>query len=89
MQCCITNDFIWNVFVRTTLLHRWVHEKEVPFLRVIKVSLLTRLLMPIIRKRMRIQAWHQGMGRHSREEVALICEKDLQALSDILGKLNI
>ena len=30
-------------------------------------------------------AWHQGIGRHSEEEVAQITEADLQALSSVLG----
>ena len=31
-------------------------------------------------------AWHQGIGRHSEEEIAKITEDDLQALSSVLGK---
>lgn len=42
-------------------------------------------LLPLLQRFIHSQAWSQGMGRHSREEIYRINLADIQALSDFLG----
>ena len=48
----------------------------------IKLMLISKFLQWTIKK----QLWYQGMGRHTLQEVEQIATKDLQALSEYLGK---
>lgn len=43
---------------------------------------------PMLEKKWKNAAFHQGMGRHSEEEAMSMAVKDLEALSVYLGKLR-
>eukprot|EP00058_Branchiostoma_floridae_P005308 XP_002590796.1 hypothetical protein BRAFLDRAFT_218761 [Branchiostoma floridae] len=44
-----------------------------------------RFLMRIYRRKTRQMAWSHGIGRHSKDEIESIIEKDLKAISTFLG----
>ncbi|XP_064105093.1 failed axon connections homolog [Macrobrachium nipponense] len=50
------------------------------------VPAFLKLAMPLYRKKMMNDLWHQGMGRHTFSEVVDIVRKDLTALSNQLGE---
>jgi glutathione S-transferase len=49
-------------------------------------TVVRAVLGPVVRKAMRKRLLEQGLGRHSREEIVAIGERDLRAISDFLGK---
>lgn len=72
------------------LYFRWLDEEG---WRQIRVSFfgnlpvpLRLLLPPLVRRRMRLALWAQGLGRHSLEELLIFAREDLQALADLLGE---
>lgn len=46
---------------------------------------LSTILPGLLRSGLRKTVYRQGMGRHSREEIDRIAQKDLQAVADLLG----
>ncbi|PVD31944.1 hypothetical protein C0Q70_07370 [Pomacea canaliculata] len=63
-------------------LWRAVYDKEKETFRGIG---LNSFYIWMLERKAKDDAWHHGIGRHSEEEVAVITEKDLWALSEILG----
>lgn len=69
---------------RTVSLSRWVYSYgDSSLLKIIPVN---RFILWRIRSAVRKQAYCQGYGRHTPEEVKSLCKQDLQALSDQIGK---
>lgn len=50
------------------------------------VPMIAPAIMPQIRRRMMRQAWQQGIGRHSEDEVHAIGRHGIQALTTLLGQ---
>lgn len=77
-----------SVDCRALLLWRWVYTKgrSLPSIQSSLPSALT-IMMPLIRKNLKLQAHGQGMGRHSEAEVIEMGIKDLRAISNFLGNL--
>ncbi len=48
--------------------------------------MLNKLIMWYLHQLLKVQAWAQGMGRHTTEEIAHIAEQDVRAISVFLGK---
>ena len=49
------------------------------------VGAIAPLLMPVVRRKVLRQAWEQGTGRHSYDEIAQMGIEGWQAVSDLLG----
>jgi hypothetical protein len=59
-----------------------VHDKEKETFKAIG---LNWFYIWMLERKARTDTWHHGIGRHSEQEVAVITETDLQALSNVLG----
>ncbi len=68
---------------------RWVDpegsSKFIPLVLARAPFPVRKLLPPLIRKSFRKRLWAMGIGRHSREEILLLIEKDLAALNDFIA----
>lgn len=64
-------------------LWRAVYDEEKETFRAIG---LNAVYIWMLERKAQSDAYHQGIGRHSQEEVAQITEADLKALSNILGE---
>ena len=64
-------------------LWRAVYDKEKETFRAVG---LNWFYVWMLERKASTDAWHQGIGRHSEEEVAQITETDLEALSNVLGQ---
>ena len=75
---------IWGL-----VLDRWVYQEGKHFPKLISTGSLPSLLVDLILKsRAKIvqkAAFYQGIGRHSKEEVQEMIDKDLEAISTYLG----
>lgn len=56
-----------------------------PLLSVMPIP-LKYIMTWLVSRHMQKYLWNHGMGRHSREEIYSIAEKDLRAVSQLLGK---
>ncbi|XP_046377283.2 failed axon connections homolog [Haliotis rufescens] len=65
-------------------MFRYVYDPEVAVIR--KAFNIGKLLLWIYKRKARAALYTAGIGRHTKEEVALFLERDLQAVSDILGQ---
>ncbi|XP_076456979.1 failed axon connections homolog [Babylonia areolata] len=64
-------------------LWRAVHDPEKEMFKAVG---LKWLYIWMLERKARTDAWHQGLGRHSEEDLAAITEADLAALSAVLGE---
>nr|KAG5686193.1 hypothetical protein BaRGS_012411 [Batillaria attramentaria] len=70
---------------RALVLQKWVHELDVGFITSSFPALSPLHIRYNISPTRKRNAWCQGMGRHSREEVLDIARKDLTAIADYMG----
>ncbi|KAL8561538.1 hypothetical protein ACOMHN_057231 [Nucella lapillus] len=63
-------------------LWRAVHDEQKETFKAVG---LNWLYLWMLERKARTDAWHQGLGRHSQEELARLTEDDLQSLSSVLG----
>lgn len=64
------------------IMDRWVFDEDLNILKGAPISFVTAYFLV---RRLKNMAYAQGMGRHSRDEVHHIFEKDVKAFSDFLG----
>ncbi len=73
----------------TLVYSRWLRDDSWPIVKQAffgKLPLPLRFLVPgLVRKSVSKVLKGQGLGRHSDQEIFQICEKSLQALTDLLG----
>ncbi|CAE1316060.1 unnamed protein product [Acanthosepion pharaonis] len=65
-------------------LSLWVHDYDRSF--ILKRILVSKCILWKIKSAVKRQTYCQGYGRHTREEVENLCRRDLQALSDQIGR---
>ena len=73
------------VFYRCSALWRWAYDTDWSLLK--QVVHKSVFVLTMISRSVRKQAYAQGMGRHSQEEVMAIGMADLKALSVFLGEV--
>lgn len=64
---------------------RWNHYFDLSLMTQ-AMGMPYRLITWWVSRRMTTNAWAQGMGRHSLEEIEGILNDDLQAISDFIGE---
>ncbi|XP_046581775.1 failed axon connections homolog isoform X1 [Haliotis rubra] len=78
MHAMVEDHLYWFVG-----LFRWQFDNDKSLvMNAFKLSKFTFLMFQRVLKK---QAWNQGLGRHTEEEVAEMFKKDLQSLSDFIG----
>ena len=84
----VTVYFRWaverNMGIYKPILSEYARLTAPPPVRSL-VGALAPLLMPVIRRKVLRQAWEQGTGRHSYDEIAQMGIEGWQAVADLLG----
>ena len=80
---------ICSYIFRSAVYYRWLSKEHAPITRKTAFNRFPAPLRPFIFRKLQNKARGyldgQGMGRHSPEEIYSIAERDLRAVSDILG----
>ncbi|XP_071112144.1 failed axon connections homolog [Haliotis cracherodii] len=65
-------------------LIRWVYSRNAEF--ILEKFKLRKFIVWMVRRNVKKQAWNQGLGRHTEEEIVEMMNKDIQSLSDFIGR---
>ncbi|XP_048247975.1 failed axon connections homolog isoform X2 [Haliotis rufescens] len=65
-------------------LIRWVYSRNAEF--ILEKFKLRKFIVWMVRRNVKKQAWNQGLGRHTEEEIVEMMNKDIQSLSDFIAR---
>ncbi|XP_071098066.1 failed axon connections homolog [Haliotis cracherodii] len=65
-------------------LIRWIYSRDASF--ILETFKFTKFFLWTIRRHIKKQTWDQGLGRHTEEEIVEMMNKDIQSLSDFIGR---
>lgn len=93
-MCSIDVNLSVLLSIHRALVHcRWLSDYGANIRKKLFAKLFGRLFFPLkhllvyrIKSKIRRDLWSQGIGRHSEQDLYCIAERDLLAVSDILGE---
>ncbi|XP_048247977.1 failed axon connections homolog isoform X2 [Haliotis rufescens] len=79
MQVMVEEHLYWFL-----VLFRWIYDNDKSLL--LNTFKIGKFVFWMIRRQVKKQTWSQGLGRHTEGEITEMFKKDLQCLSDFIGK---
>lgn len=92
MPCSPVYMIVWVMHGRCNIMWRWVYDHTCRVSQAVidwgTVLPFHQFYRPLVSRLLHLQAYMQGVGRHSQPEVLAMGQQDLTALSDFLGRIG-